>query len=102
MLRDASAIIRARSRDAKRLDWGAFEQVFPAIPRNSVRQRLVTMRQVPANEAYISRLEEAWFNIWVQHRGTELLPDEDFTSATNFDMIKHVEFLRKHVDKNAM
>ncbi|KAJ7575416.1 hypothetical protein C8J56DRAFT_1119898 [Mycena floridula] len=40
LVRDASAIIKARCRDAKRLDWGAFEQIFPSVLRDSVRQRL--------------------------------------------------------------
>ncbi|KAH0590291.1 hypothetical protein H2248_000453 [Termitomyces sp. 'cryptogamus'] len=102
LARDASAIIRARCRNLPRLDWAAFEQVFPAVPRNTVRQRLAHIRETPGNEAYLNRLEDRWYEIWVQHRGTPLLPDDDPMSASNFNLIKHVEFLRQHVDKNAL
>ncbi|KAF8649735.1 hypothetical protein AX16_005506 [Volvariella volvacea WC 439] len=102
LARDASVIIRARCRNLPRLDWGALEQVFPAIPRNSVRQRLGHIRESPGNDAYLKRLEDKWYELWVQHRGTPLLPDDDPQSPTNFDLIKHIEFLRRHVDKNAI
>ncbi|KAG6814043.1 hypothetical protein H0H92_003893 [Tricholoma furcatifolium] len=102
LARDASAIIRARCRNLPRLDWAAFEQVFPSVPRNTVRQRLAHIRETPGNEAYLSRLEDRWYELWMQHRGTSLLPDDDPTSASNFNLIKHVEFLRQHVDKNAL
>ncbi|KAH9853100.1 hypothetical protein C2E23DRAFT_885087 [Lenzites betulinus] len=102
LVRDASAIIKARCRDGTRLDWGALEQVFPAVPRNSVRQRLVHIKEVPGTETYLARLEEEWRKLWLQHRGTDVLPDPDPTSATNFDLATHVKFLRKHVDKNAL
>ncbi|KAK7019694.1 hypothetical protein VNI00_017994 [Paramarasmius palmivorus] len=102
LARDASAIIKARCRDAPRLDWGAFEQVFPAVPKNTVRQRVAHMRESTAYGTYLQRLEDKWYDIWVQHRGTVHLPDGDPTSATNFNLVEHIEFLRKHVDKNAL
>ncbi|KAF8898469.1 hypothetical protein BD779DRAFT_11912 [Infundibulicybe gibba] len=102
LARDASAIIRARCRHLPRLDWGAFGQVLPSVPRNTVRQRLASMRDNPGNEAYLTRLEDKWYDLWVLHRGTPLLPDEDLDSPTNFDLIKHVEFLRTHIDKNSL
>ncbi|KAF8058259.1 hypothetical protein FPV67DRAFT_1524679 [Lyophyllum atratum] len=102
LARDASAIIRARCRNLPRLDWAAFEQVFPAVPRNTVRQRLAHIRETPGNEAYLNRLEDRWYEIWMQHRGTPLLPDDDPMSSSNFNLVKHVEFLRQHVDKNAL
>jgi len=102
LARDASAIIKARCRDAARVDWAAFEQVFPAVPRNSVRQRLAHIKETPGNDAYLIRLEDQWHELWVRFRGTDLLPDDDPESPSNFDLIKHVDFLRKHVDKNAL
>ena len=78
------------------------EQIFPAVPRNSVRQRLVHLRDVPGTETYLARLEDKWYDLWVQHRGTDELPDPDPASATNFNLAAHVKFLRKHIDKNAM
>ncbi|KAH9486640.1 Transcription factor tau subunit sfc3 [Psilocybe cubensis] len=102
LARDASAIIRARCRSLSRLDWGAFEQVFPSVPRNTVRQRLAHIKETPGNEAYLRRLEDTWYDIWIKHRGTSALPDDDFGSASNFNLVKHIEFLRAHVDKNAI
>ncbi|KAJ7593112.1 hypothetical protein C8J56DRAFT_1013301 [Mycena floridula] len=102
LVRDASAIIKARCREAKRLDWGAFEQVFPSVPRNSVRQRLGTLREMPGSDAYLTRLESRFYELWIQHRGSPLLPDKDPSSASDFNLIQHIEFLRKHVDKNAI
>ncbi|KAJ3864146.1 hypothetical protein EV359DRAFT_41641 [Lentinula novae-zelandiae] len=102
LARDAAAIIKARCRDAIRLDWGAFEQVFPAVPRNTVRQRVAHLREVTGGDAYLNRLEDSWYDLWKQHRGCEYLPDEEPTSATNFNLIQHIEFLRKHIDKNAL
>ncbi|KAF9455017.1 hypothetical protein P691DRAFT_691292 [Macrolepiota fuliginosa MF-IS2] len=102
LARDAAAIIRARCRNVARVDWAAFEQVFPAVPRNTVRQRLAHIREAPGNEAYMNRLEEKWYELWVQHRGTPLLPDDDPQSTSKFELAKHIEFLRKHIDKNAL
>ena len=84
------------------MDWAALEQVFPAVPKNSVRQRVVRLREIPGAEPYLKRLEDAWYDLWSQHRGTENLPDNDPRSPSNFDLLKHIEFLRKHIDKNAM
>ncbi|KAL1738564.1 hypothetical protein HDZ31DRAFT_78264, partial [Schizophyllum fasciatum] len=98
---DASAIIRVRCRNL-RLDWGAFEQAFPSVPRNTVRQRLQTLREAPGNEAYLKRLEDRWEELWVAQRGTDELPDDNLESATEFDLVKHLEYLRRHIDKNAL
>lgn len=102
LARDASIIIRARCRSLPRLDWAAFEQVFPAVPRNTVRQRLTHLRASPGDEAYLRRLEDVWHDLWVKHRGTEELPDDDLKHTSDFDLIKHIEFLRSNVDKNAL
>ncbi|KAG8220242.1 hypothetical protein J3R82DRAFT_1283 [Butyriboletus roseoflavus] len=101
LARDASAIIRARCR-ASRLDLSAFDQVFPTVPRNSVRQRITHLRDNTSEDTYMKRLEDQWYTIWLQYRGTPHLPDEDPNSSSNFNLINHIEFLRKHVDKNAL
>jgi len=72
------------------------------VPRNTVRQRVAHLREIPGNETYLNRLEDRWYELWLQHRGTEHLPDDEPANATNFDLIKHIEFLRKHIDKNAL
>lgn len=78
------------------------EQVFRAIPRNTVRQRIAQLRDLPGAETYFKRLEDKWYELWVKHRGTPELPDEDPTSMWNFDLVAHITFLREHVDKNAL
>ncbi|KAG2045206.1 hypothetical protein BDR03DRAFT_989022 [Suillus americanus] len=102
LARDTSAIIRARCRGGVKTDLSAFDQVFPAVPRNSVRLRLSHLRENTGEEVYMKRLEDRWHDLWVQHRGNEHLPDEDPQSPSNFDIVHHIEFLRKHVDKNAL
>lgn len=102
LARDACAIIRARCRDGVRLDWSALEQVFPSVPRNSVRQRIVHLRENPATDAYLTRLEDRWYQLWTQRRGTPILPDDDLRSPSNFDLVAHIKFLRDHIDKNAL
>jgi hypothetical protein len=102
LARDASAIIRARCRNLSRLDWAAFEQVFPSVPRNTVRQRLSHIKETPGNEAYLRRLEDTWYDLWVAHKGTPELPDDNDRSPSDFDLIKHIEFLRTHIDKHAL
>ncbi|KAH9081834.1 hypothetical protein EDB83DRAFT_588048 [Lactarius deliciosus] len=48
------------------------------------------------------RLEDQWARLWKQYRGTEHLPDPTPRNQTNFDLIKHLQFLRRFVDKNAL
>ena len=103
LAQDASAILRVRLREAGgRMDWFALRQVFPAVPRNSVRQRIASLREVPSNEVYMRRLEDQWYRLWKQYRGSEHLPDPHPQSQTDFDLIKHLQFLRSFVDKNAL
>ena len=102
LAQDASVIVRARCRGLARMEWAALEQVFPAVPRNTVRQRLGNLREAPGNESYLRRLEDRWFELWIEHRGTDALPDPNQDSPNDFPLIHHLEFLRRHVDKNAL
>lgn len=103
LVRDCSVIIKSRCRlTGARLDWGAVEQIFPAVNRNSVRQRLVTLLALPGNETYLSRLEDRWSEVWMQYRGTPQLPERNPSSVTDFDLAGQIEFLRKYIDKNAL
>jgi hypothetical protein len=103
LAQDAHAILRVRLREVGgRMDWVALRQIFPAVPRNSVRQRIASLREVPNNELYMKRLEDQWHRLWKQYRGTEHLPDPNPKSQTDFDLIKHLEFFRKFIDKNAL
>ncbi|KAI9511763.1 hypothetical protein F5148DRAFT_229446 [Russula earlei] len=103
LAQDAHTILRVRSRElGGRMDWFAFRQIFPSVPRNSVRQRIASLREQHNNEIYMRRLEDQWYRLWQQYRDTEHLPDPNPQSQTDFDLIKHVEFLRNFVDKNAL
>ncbi|GJJ08438.1 hypothetical protein Clacol_002654 [Clathrus columnatus] len=102
LARDASAILRTRCRSWNRMDWTALDQLFPSLPRNNVRQRIVTLRQVPGGESYFRRLEDKWYEIWMEYRGSELLPDPNPDHPSDFDLVAHVEFLRENVDKKLL
>jgi oxalate---CoA ligase len=102
LAKDASAIIKARCRTGQRMEWAAAEQAFPSLPRNSVRQRVDRLSKEPGVEAYLRRLEDKWYELWIQHRGTQLLPDPEPSSVSGFDLVKHLKFLRAHVDKSSL
>lgn len=103
LVQDAHAILRIRSREVGgRMDWFVLRQIFPAVPRNSLRQRISSLKEPQNNELYMRRLEDQWYRLWKQYRGTEHLPDPNPQSQTDFDLIKHLQFLRKFVDKNAL
>ncbi len=84
------------------MEWTALEKAFPAVPRNSVRQRITALKALPGAETYLKRLEDKFHELWVRHRGTDILPDDDPESVSNFDMVAHLKFLRNNVDKNAL
>lgn len=102
LARDASAILRSRCRSWGRMDWTALDELFPSIPRNNVRQRIATLRQEPGGESYFRRLEDEWHRIWLEYRQTELLPDPNPDHPSGFDLIAHVEFLRRNINKSAL
>ncbi|KAG8720596.1 hypothetical protein FRC09_009302, partial [Ceratobasidium sp. 395] len=77
-------------------------QVFPGVQRNSVRQRIASLETLPGASEYYRRLDEAWATLWLEHRGTEALPDPNPDSLSEFDLPTYVTFLRKHVDKKAL
>ncbi|KAG9096321.1 hypothetical protein FS749_008741 [Ceratobasidium sp. UAMH 11750] len=101
LARDAGAIIRVRCR-SKRMDWSALEQVFPGVQRNSVRQRITSLGTLPGASEYYRRLDDAWAVLWLQHRGSEALPDPNPENLSDFDLPAHVTFLREHIDKTAL
>ncbi|KAH8120510.1 hypothetical protein DFH11DRAFT_1685786 [Phellopilus nigrolimitatus] len=102
LARDAAVIIRARCRTHHRLEWAALDQIFPSVPRNSVRARISTLKAQTGAEAYLLRLENCWHELWVKNRGIPELPDENPRNPIEFDLKAHLEFLRKHIDKNAI
>jgi oxalate---CoA ligase len=40
--------------------------------------------------------------LWLQYRGTELLSDPNPYSTVDWPIIEHIEFLRKHINKDAI
>lgn len=84
------------------MDWTALNQLFPFLPRNNVRQRIATLKQEAGGESYFRLLEDKWHELWLDHRGTEALPDDTPDDPAEFDAIGHVEFLRKYIDKRAL
>ncbi|KAL5535246.1 hypothetical protein ACEPAF_3340 [Sanghuangporus sanghuang] len=102
LLRDAYVILRARCRTHHRLEWATIDQIFPSVPRNSVRGRLAMLSQQPGADAYLQRLENCWHELWVKKRGTPELPDPNPRNPIDFDLKAHLQYLRKCVDKNAI
>ncbi|KAJ7071454.1 hypothetical protein C8F01DRAFT_1110582 [Mycena amicta] len=102
LLKDAYVIVDSRCRTRGKIDWGMVKQVFPGVPRATLRSHMRTLRGIhPAMATYLSRLEDHWHQLWVRYRGSTWLPDDNTMSLT-FDLVLHIEFLRKHVDKNAI
>nr|GAT43664.1 predicted protein [Mycena chlorophos] len=101
LLKDAYVIVNSRCRSKAKIDYGMIKQVFPASPKTSLRAHVRALRDAPANATYLTRLEEHWHQLWIKYRGSTWLPDENVASA-NFDLAAHIEFLRRHVDKNAI
>jgi oxalate---CoA ligase len=84
------------------MDWSSMHQVFPSLDSNGVRQRLMRLREDPGVEAYLLRLENTWYNMWVQNRGTPLLPDDHPDNIFEFDLIAHISYLRNHINKSSL
>ncbi|KAG8893017.1 hypothetical protein FRB99_002242, partial [Tulasnella sp. 403] len=99
LAKDATAIIAARCRSCKIMKWDAVDQLFPGVRANGVRNRIGKLRADPAVESYLLNLEQAWYRVWMEKRGTKELPDEFVESATHFDLIAHVAYLRRRFDK---
>ena len=85
------------------MDWSPVTQVFPVLGQNSIRQRMDNLtKDSPPTKAYLQRLEDAWYDLWVRHRGTPQLPDPNPKSVTDFDLALHLTFLRAHIDKPSL
>ncbi|KAK8865706.1 hypothetical protein IAR55_000851 [Kwoniella newhampshirensis] len=99
---DAEAVIRARSRTNGYKGRAAMSQYYPDISTQTFLARIRKITAQPGKLAYLDRLEQAWYDVWVQYRGTAELPDADPDSSTEFDLKRHVEFLRAKVDKKSL
>ncbi|KAJ7785880.1 hypothetical protein B0H16DRAFT_1488336 [Mycena metata] len=101
LAKDAFTVIHSRCRTRGKVDYGAIKQVFPGVNKANVRSHVKAMRENPTTAAYLTRLEDHWHELWIKYRGSEFLPDPD-PLGLKFDLIVHIEFLRKHIDKNAL
>ncbi|KAF7306563.1 B-block-TFIIIC domain-containing protein [Mycena indigotica] len=101
LLKDAYVIANSRCRTRGKIDYGIVKQVFPAVPKGTIRARVRSLKDATTTAAYLVRLEDHWHQIWVKYRGSKWLPDDDIRSS-DFNVIQHIEFLRSHVDKNAI
>ncbi|KIR74664.1 hypothetical protein I310_00938 [Cryptococcus deuterogattii CA1014] len=102
LMLDSEAIIRARSRTNAYKGRAAMSQLYPRITASTFRMRIMKIAGEPGKLAYLERLEQAWYELWLKHRGTEELPDENVESSVEFDLKAHIDYLRKHVDKRTL
>ncbi|ODN84176.1 hypothetical protein L202_00178 [Cryptococcus amylolentus CBS 6039] len=96
---DGEAIIRARSRTNNYRGRACMTALLPDVSLQTLRNRLTHIVSEPGMATYLSRLEQAWYEIWMKHRGTEVLPDDNIHSSVDFDIKAHLEYFRKSVDK---
>ncbi|OCF33220.1 hypothetical protein I316_04961 [Kwoniella heveanensis BCC8398] len=99
---DAEAIIRARSRLSGYRGRTAMNQLGLGVQVQTFLTRLRKITAEPGRLAYLEKLEQAYYDLWQEHRGTEKLPDENRDSPKDFDLKKHTQFLRANVDKRSL
>jgi hypothetical protein len=99
LLLDAEAIILARANGRRNPGRAAAAQLFPELSNTSFLHRIKKILTYPGKQAYLEKLVAAWTEVWMEHRGTEALPDDKPESLTEFDLKRHVEFLREKINK---
>lgn len=103
LLRDTVAIIRARCREKTRgVRWQPAEAVFPPVRANNLRTHFNKYLTQPGAASYMDRLEKGWYVLWQTHKGRPELPDSDPSTPEGCDLITHVDFLRKYLDKRRL
>ena len=65
-------------------------QLFPDVILATCRTRLKKLLAQPGKQVYCQQLEDAWHDIWLEHRGTKALPDPNPNSLIDFDLKAHV------------
>ncbi|WVF70857.1 hypothetical protein IAT40_005651 [Kwoniella sp. CBS 6097] len=99
---DAEAIIRARGRASNYRGRTAMHQLELGVQVQTFLTRVRKITAQPGKLAYLEKLEQAYYDLWQQHRGTEKLEDPNPDSPIDFDLKKHTQFLREHVDKRSL
>lgn len=99
---DAEAVIRARCKGTTNRGRSAMNQLFPDLGDQVMRNKLKKLLDIPGRSAYFDRLVDAFHDLWIEHRGTAALPDPNPTSHIEFDLKRHVTFMRQHVNKHLL
>lgn len=102
LLLDCEAILVARAGGRKNTGRSATLQVLPDLSNQVLMNRLKKILELPGQQAYFDKLVSAWTHVWLEYRGTELLPDHNPESVNDLDMVKHLAFMRERVDKAAL
>ncbi|KAL1410906.1 hypothetical protein Q8F55_001849 [Vanrija albida] len=100
LLIDAEAVIRARCRGTTNRGRPAMSQIFPQLQHQVVRSKIKKLLEIPGREAYFRRLEDSFYSLLIEHRGSAELPDPNPGSHVDFDVRAHVNFLRQRINKN--
>jgi hypothetical protein len=77
-------------------------QLFPGCAAVTFVARLKKAINTPQREAYLTLLENAWYKLWTENRGSPELPDDHPEHNGDFNLRLHIDFLRKHVNKTEM
>lgn len=103
MIVEAEAIIRCRNRDViGNMGRRAMTQIFPGCLPVTFLTRLKKVTDTPEKQSFLGLLEKAWYPIWMSLRGSEELPDPIPESNIDFDLPKHIEVLRRKINKHSL
>lgn len=104
MLLEGEAIIRARwiGRSVAKPGRQALDQIFPNVSGQVFRNRLKRLLARPGGQAYFDRLVDEFHELWVENQGSEELPDENPESSHEFDIKKHIAYLRAHIQREEL
>lgn len=103
LLLDSEAIIRGRNKGVlNNRGRAAVAQVLGPGSGQIWNSHLKKILLGAGKLAYLERLSEVWYDIWIKHRGKPELPDDHPGSNTEFDLARHIEFLREKINKNHM
>ena len=95
------AILRSRC-GRRNVSYATVSQILPDLPAASYRSRITRLTRHTSEAAYLERLTVAWDAMWKEHRGEPDLPDKAPYIDSEFDLEKHVAYLRSHIDKHEM
>jgi hypothetical protein len=74
-------------------------KLFPDVNPQTLFNHMRAILKLPGKQLYFDKLVDAWYDVYQEFVGTADLQDDHRDSATDFDLIKHVEFLRRKVNK---